>query len=368
VTGGILVAIGLAFFILSTFMAPSVAASEQAYVATLNISLETPDDARGQRLLAIRHTGGDTFGSFGDLKLTVAPPDGDPMYPVPVPIEHDGIVTFTNPGDLIYVYLRTDCKMVVSNAIPAYTTFMDLTNGRWRVQIDDGRVHTNIATHTALVANSMTYPVAEGYSIRSGIKNAVEYGTIFVYGSLYKERLEIDRPLRLISTSQAILDGGNRESVIQVKANGVTIDGFEIKNSGNSNFIDGGIVVHENADGTIIRNNVIHHCSNAIWLWGSDSAIIQNNTLYRNDKAGILMEGGSSNNYVKYNTAYENMYGILLTSGEGNTINENVFHDNSKYAIVIEDHTVRQNICEYNDFGNDKYDGVDMAVRKDVKG
>ena len=365
VVGGFLILLGVIFLVVGNLLSAPSPQTDQAYTITVNFSLTTPEDAHGQRLLEIRHTGGDIIASVDELRFTLAPPDGDSMFATtPIPVERDGPVTFTKPGDTVYVYLRTDGHVIMSNAIPAYSTFMDFPNGRWRLQIDDNRVNAKIVAHTFLIADSMTYPVPSGYSLRSGIKKVAEYGTVFVYGNLYKERLEIDRPMRLISTSRAVLDGGNLEAIVQVKANSVMIDGFEIKNSGNSEFISGGIVVHENVIGTVIRNNVIHHCSNAIWLWGADSAIIQNNTLYRNDKAGILMDGEALNHYVKYNTAYENLYGILVTGGNYNMINENVFHDNDKYAIYIENYKALQNVCEYNDFGNDQYECVDMAVRQ----
>ena len=365
VVGGFLILLGVTFLVVGNLLSAPSPQTDQAYTITVNLSLTAPDDAHGQRLLEIRHTGGDTIASADDLRVTLAPPDGDSMFTTtPLSIKRDGQVTFAKPGDTVYVYLRTDGQMIMSNAVPAYATFMDFPNGRWRLQIDDNRVNAKIVAHTFLIADSMTYPVPSGYSLRSGIKKVAEYGTVFVYGNLYKERLEIDRPMRLISTSRAVLDGGNLEAIVQVKANSVMIDGFEIKNSGNSGFINGGIVVYENAIGTVIRNNVIHHCSNAIWLWGADSAIIQNNTLYKNDNAGILMDGGAHNHYVKYNTAYENMYGILVIGGNYNTINENVFHDNDKYAIYIENYKALQNVCEYNDFGNDQYECVDMAVRQ----
>lgn len=365
VVGGFLILLGVTFLVVGNLLSAPSPQTDQAYAITVNISLIAPDDAHGQRLLEIRHTGGDIIASVDELRFTLAPPDGDSMFATtPIPVERDGQVTFAKPGDTVYVYLRTDGHVIMSNAIPAYSTFMDFPNGRWRLQIDDNWVNAKIVAHTFLIADSMTYPVPSGYSLRSGIKKVAEYGTVFVYGNLYKERLEIDRPMRLISTSRAVLDGGNLEAIVQVKANSVMIDGFEIKNSGNSEFISGGIVVHENAIGTVIRNNVIHHCSNAIWLWGADSAIIQNNTLYKNDKAGILMDGEAYNHYVKYNTAYENLYGILVTGGNYNTINENVFHDNDKYAIYIENYKALQNVCEYNDFGNDQYECVDMAVRQ----
>lgn len=75
--------------------------------------------------------------------------------------------------------------------------------------------------------------------------------------------------------------------------------------------------------------------------------------MYRNDNAGILIEGWGNNNYVTYNKAYENVYGILVVGSNHNVINENVFHGNDKYAIYIEDYRMLQNVCEYNDFGND---------------
>lgn len=365
VVGGFLILLGVGFLVVGNLLSTPSPQTDQAYAITVNISLITPDDAHGQRLLEIRHTGGDIIASVDELRFTLAPPDGDSMFTTtPLSIKRDGQVTFAKPGDTVYVYLRTDGQMIMSNAVPAYATFMDFSNGRWRLQIDDNRVNANIVVHTFLIADSMTYPVPSGYSLRSGVKKVPDYGTVFVYGSLYKERLEIDRPMRLISTSRAVLDGGNLEAIVQVKANSVMIDGFEIKNSGSDEFISGGIVVHEGVVGTVIRNNNIHHCSNAIWLWGADSVIVQNNTLYRNDNAGILMEGEAHNNYVKYNTAYENMYGILVTGGNYNTINENVFHDNDKYAIYIENYKALQNVCEYNDFGNDQYECVDMAVRQ----
>lgn len=366
VGGGVLIILGVVFLVFVFLSSTSATPVEQAYKVTFNISTITPDDAHGQRLLEVRHTRGDTFASFDDLHITLAPPDGETMFSTtPVSVERDGQIAFTKPGDVVYVYLRTDGRVIVSNAIPAYATFMDFTNGRWRIQIDDDRVHANMVTHKFLVADSMTYPVQSGYSLKSAVKKVVDHGTVFVYGPLYKERLVIERPVRLISTSHSVLDGGNRESVIQVKASNVMIDGFEIKNSGDSSdFVSGGIVVNKGATGTVIRNNVIHHCSNAIWLWGADSSIVQSNTLYRNDNAGILIEGGGNNNYVMYNKAYENVYGILVAGSNHNVINENVFHDNDKYAIYIEDYRMLQNVCEYNDFGNDDHECVDMAIRE----
>jgi hypothetical protein len=79
--GVVLIVIGIIFFAVGQLSSPPPDGAGQAYATTLNISVITPEDAHGQRILEIQHTGGEVIESIAELRVTLAPPDGEQMFP-----------------------------------------------------------------------------------------------------------------------------------------------------------------------------------------------------------------------------------------------------------------------------------------------
>ncbi|KAA0011596.1 MAG: hypothetical protein FE041_04135, partial [Thermoplasmata archaeon] len=70
-------------------------------------------------------------------------------------------------------------------------------------------------------------------SIQSAINDANDGDTIFVYSGVYYENVVINKSITLIGENKetTIIDGSNSGDVVNITANGVTIEGFTIRNS-----------------------------------------------------------------------------------------------------------------------------------------
>src|SRR5690554_7233330 len=65
-------------------------------------------------------------------------------------------------------------------------------------------------------------------TIKEGIKHAAPHQKITVKEGIYKEHMIlIDKPLTLFTTEEVTIDGENKDDIIQILADSVTIDGFK---------------------------------------------------------------------------------------------------------------------------------------------
>ncbi len=175
--------------------------------------------------------------------------------------------------------------------------------------------------------------------------------TVQVLPGMYNENVSISKPLILQGTSKPIIDGGAAADAVNVSANGVTIDGFEIRNGYNGILLSG-------VSGAVISNNEIHHNVNllgnagvGILFWGdNDNNQILNNVIHDNDRQGLIIgdcdfagplgecttagTSISSGNTISGNKIYNNglnetgppdasRYGIQLWNANNNTIEKN---------------------------------------------
>ncbi len=117
-------------------------------------------------------------------------------------------------------------------------------------------------------------------SITNGICNAIEGDSITVYGGYYAEgNIIVDKKLSLIGIGLPVLDGEFKTEVVSIKADGVTIKGFKIKNSGTSTFEDTGAVKVYDSDYVTIENNILENNYWGIYIQYGRSCIVKNNKL-----------------------------------------------------------------------------------------
>src|SRR6516225_188977 len=82
---------------------------------------------------------------------------------------------------------------------------------------------TNAAT--LIVGNDKKFT-----SIKAALQHCSNGDTILVEKGLYKEQeIVIDKSIVLKGLQQPVLDGESKYQIIQVKANGVVIDGFKLQ-------------------------------------------------------------------------------------------------------------------------------------------
>jgi nitrous oxidase accessory protein len=209
--------------------------------------------------------------------------------------------------------------------------------------------------------------------------------TVLVLPGHYIERsIIIDRPVTLLAQGNVILDGQHKIEIITISADHVTIDGFNIINSGNQSMRDiAGIKVLA-ANYVTIVNNKIKHCNFGIYLSNTRHCIIRNNTISGNallDKSigngihvwkadSVTITGNHSqyqrdgiyfefvtNSQIRKNISENNMrYGLHFMFSHSNTYTSNRFHHNGAGVAVMYSHHVhmRYNSFDHN-WGSSSY-------------
>ncbi|MFC1672574.1 nitrous oxide reductase family maturation protein NosD [Pseudomonadota bacterium] len=145
---------------------------------------------------------------------------------------------------------------------------------------------------------------------------------------VYAGPLVIDKPLTLDGGGQVTIDSGGAGSVIVLKANGATVRGMRLENTGEShNDLDSGIQVRGNYN--VIKDNVIANSLFGIDIQQSNNNIIMRNQIGSKDfDLGVRGDGirlwYSNHNHIADNTITDSRDMVVWYSGEneisGNTI------------------------------------------------
>ncbi len=207
------------------------------------------------------------------------------------------------------------------------------------------------------------------------IASAAPGATIEVGPGIYKGRLRIDKPVRLVGRGRPVLDAGEHGDVVEIAAKNVTLRGFVVRGTGID--LDGenvGIRVlsaeatiegNELADvlfgidckaapRCVIRGNTIGgkdleiaRRGDGIRLWRSDDTLIEGNTI-RDGRDAILWY--SKGVKVRNNLSERCRYGFHLMYSNDVTIEGNTLTDNSVgiYFMYSTGVTLRDNRILHN--------------------
>ena len=172
------------------------------------------------------------------------------------------------------------------------------------------------------------------HSIMKAIDEADPGDTIEVYPGTYQEIVNVSKSLNLTGIGRPIVDAGENGNPITLKADGILMKGFVLRNSSKSRFwADGGIVIHS-------KDNIIE------------------DNIARSNLVGILLADHSSRNLVQGNSViHNNDSGILVRNSRFNTVRENEAHYN-KNGIIIE-HSSMENRIELNN-ASDNENGIGL--------
>lgn len=118
------------------------------------------------------------------------------------------------------------------------------------------------------------------HSIAEALRMAVTGDTVTVTGGTYREgNLVITKKIVFRGLQYPVLDGAYKYEVLSVKASGVIVEGFTIKNSGVSSLEDiSGVKVYDQKN-VILRNNILSDNFFGIFLQNSSSCVIQDNRI-----------------------------------------------------------------------------------------
>ena len=178
-----------------------------------------------------------------------------------------------------------------------------------------------------------TYFVPDDYpAIQQAIDVASNGDTIIVKYDTYYENVYVGKQLTIIGVGSPEVNANGGYYAFELRADGITLDGFHVTNSG-----PGG-----NKAGIRVTSN---------------NNIIRNNTVSGNKENGILLYKGSNNNMVSENTISNSNYGIHLESSSDNTVIDNIFANNGDGIHIVSSYN---NIIEENALINNNYYGIHL--------
>jgi len=251
-------------------------------------------------------------------------------------------------------------------------TGLDLCSGPYQnVAGSDGIGDTS---HVIDGNNTDRYPLMQPYNgpvrnlntgesyttIQGAINNASEGNRIFVLSGTYYEHVTINKSISLIgeNKSTTIVDGSGTGTIFNVTANGVSLSGFTIQNSGTGG---SGIQIHkcincnitsnilsDNGDGIIIvesggntiSDNKISNCFSLLGIdcISSNNNKIINNTLLENFHGIRIYNCG--NNNLTGNTVKGSHYGIHISKSASNFLRNNELISNTlNFGVYAENLT-----------------------------
>ena len=192
-------------------------------------------------------------------------------------------------------------------------------------------------------------------TIQSAIDNAPPGAIIEVvnlpYRGAYAENITINKSLKLISDSNAVIQGTDSNTAFNIEADNVTINGFKILDemigvqidqaskcniSGNS-FNRCRIAVRMNTavDSKIENNSFKGSLLDDIRLIGSSKNLIKDNWFYNANEYGVMFERSDGNNFTKNNLTGILSYDIYLRDSNYNNILNNYYNYKIEREVVI---------------------------------
>jgi parallel beta-helix repeat protein len=202
--------------------------------------------------------------------------------------------------------------------------------------------------------------------------------TIIVDAGTYYENVVVNKRLTLIGEdrNETIIDARGFADVIDVSINNCTISGFNLTNSGISDYGHSNCGVYCRNNSPTIVNNIITGNNLGIGCWNgaspriedniikintldgifvySCSPVIDKNTFLDNDRAGIMLRENSSPIIIN-NTFINNNDGIYCNyvSGSLVTISDNYIHKNFDGISLIgsSNSSIKNNDISNNEYG-----------------
>ena len=239
-----------------------------------------------------------------------------------------------------------------------------------------------IATGAAACVGSVvgkTWHVGEGHpfrTVRSAIDAASPGDTVVVHPGVYREKnLLIEKRIALLGTGRPVLDGEGNHEVVSIRADGVTLSGFLIRNSGVSSMTDPAAVRIVEASDVVIHDNEIRDAffgiysqygkrcritsnrlearaideqqsGNGIHCWYSDSLLVADNHI-KGHRDGVYFEFVTQS-LVKGNTSEGNLrYGLHFMFSNDDAYESNTFSSNGAGVAVMFSKRVRMSDNEF---------------------
>ena len=179
----------------------------------------------------------------------------------------------------------------------------------------------------------------------------------------YAGDLVLDRPIHLVGIGRPVLQGSRQGSVVRIRANDVTIEGFDIDGQGGGRLVEDAAGIHVAGERAVVRDNHIVRSIFGIYLREANGAIVDHNTV-RGDQSKDPGDQGSAihvwntqkfritDNNVRYsrdgfyvqasghgfiarNVASDLRYGLHYMFSDDNVFEDNTFERGAAGAALM---------------------------------
>lgn len=180
---------------------------------------------------------------------------------------------------------------------------------------------------------------AESNELQQLIDETPEGGTLELEGITYNGNIEITKPITIIGQDDTHIKGDGTASVIEVKAESVTLDHLHVSNSGMDQSSEEEYTgIRVMANNTMIQNVTITDVFHGIYLTRADHTGIDNTTIIGHVTESLSEQGNgihivrSANNNITNNNIENTRDGIYVEYANGNEIINNTVQD-ARYGL-----------------------------------
>ncbi|MBK8613860.1 MAG: nitrous oxide reductase family maturation protein NosD [Flavobacteriales bacterium] len=187
-------------------------------------------------------------------------------------------------------------------------------------------------------ARTWSFKVGSSGSLKELLRRASPGDTIHVKGVVQEGTLTIDKPLCLIGLNDAVIDGERKGEVLLITASDVTVQGFIIRGTRQSDLDDNAGIKAKECARTTLRRNRLEGCFFAIYLSGSKGALVEDNIIEGGDVDENQMGNGihlwkCSAATIRGNTIRRHRDGIYFEFVTDSHIERNTSIGNTRYGL-----------------------------------
>ncbi|MGH9365409.1 MAG: NosD domain-containing protein, partial [Thermoanaerobaculia bacterium] len=204
---------------------------------------------------------------------------------------------------------------------------------------------------------------AHASPLQARVDAAPPGGVVEVGPGVYRGDLVLDRPLKLVGRGRPKLEGSGSGSVVSVRADGVTIEGFDIDGRGGGDLGRDTSGVHVAAHRAVVRGcriagtlfgiylreadgSSVESCDiegipgkdpgekgSGIHVWNTQGFLLSGNAI-RNVRDGFYIQS-SSNGVIRGNTARDLRFGLHYMFSDDNLFEDNLFENGAAGTAIM---------------------------------